>query len=444
MGYRESELLETLKKDFQYPDLLFTKDYIRQTGITEDTGKSYEEVILPFLLDHAGDMVKSDTNWSMYRTVVKEAKGGSRLLTGILSQESFARSVPLDMAVFLKDSRALDWGHFDFSTMDKSGKVLTLFAMQPESQEEQPLCRLLRLWSWKESVNVHILADALSVHAPFAAKAVGLLTGASNDRYGLGKKKSISLSMKRLGALLGVSELYLLHGFHLSPVSEGLSIPGQYTKGELLTLLEKDSSHPESLYQKSYINRMGVTSDTGEPYSKVLAEWLLQHREIWMALPRGLYRRIEGSRAEFLMKNGMFRKVRKQKVLPPFGRVLSDDLLFLGSRFQQTGRPALMLYDSDNGMNAYSLLRILELPDAADNLTCAILRMFTHLATIKGNMLLKDLKLPQDTVIEGRILLDKDDRQTDLFLRDLPYLDTLMKAMGVGLVIMEDGYEALW
>lgn len=444
MGYRESELLETLKKDFQHPDLLFTKDYIRQTGITEDTGKSYEEVILPFLLDHAGDMVKSDTNWSMYRTVVKEAKGGSRLLTGILSQETFAQSVPVDMAVFLKDSRTLEWGHFDFSTMDKSGKVLTLFSMQPESNKEQTLCRLLRLWSWKESVNTHLLEDALSVHSPFSVKAVGLVTGASNERYGLVKKQIVSLSMKRLGILLGVSELYLFHGFHLSPVNLGLSISGRYTKGELLTLLGKDSSHPESLYQKSYINCMGITSDTGEPYSKVLAEWLLHHREIWMTLPRGLYRRIEGSRAEFLMKNDMFRNVRKQKVLPPFGKVLSDDLLFLGSRYQQTGRPSLLLYDAEKGEQGYSLLRVLEIPESGDSLLAAVLRTFTHLAVIDGAKLMDELKLPEETQVEGRILLEKDNRQADLFLRDLPCLSSLMKAMGVGLVIMENGYEALW
>lgn len=444
MGYRESELLDILEKDLYHPDLLFTKDYIRQEGTTEDTGKSYEEVVLPFLLDHAGDLRKNDTNWSMVRTAAREAKGNSRLLGGILSQESFGQSLPLDMAVALKDSRAQDWGYFDFSAVDKSGKVLTLFAMQPETDEELPLCRLLRLWSWKESVNNHILADTLSMQGPFLLKAVGLLTGASNDRYGRGKRKKVSPSLKRLGILLGVSVLYLFHGFHLGPINQGLPVPGQYTKGELLSLLAKDSSHPESLYQKAYMSRMGVTSDTGEPYSKVLAKWLLKHREIWMTLPRGLYRRIEGSRAEFLMKNDMFRKVRKQKVLPPFGRVLSDDILFLGSRFQQTGRPALLLHDADLGGNGYSLLRILEIPDAGDNLTSAVLRMFTHLATIKGDALLDELKLPKDTLIEGRILLEKESRQTDLFLRDLPYLDALMKAMGIGLVIMENGYEALW
>ena len=101
MGYRESELLDILEKDLYHPDVLFTKDYIRQEGTTEDTGKSYEEVVLPFLLDHAGDLRKNDTNWSMVRTAAREAKGNSRLLGGILSQESFGQSLPLDMAVAL-------------------------------------------------------------------------------------------------------------------------------------------------------------------------------------------------------------------------------------------------------------------------------------------------------------------------------------------------------
>ena len=58
--------------------------------------------------------------------------------------------------------------------------------------------------------------------------------------------------------------------------------------------------------------------------------------------------------------------------------------------------------------------------------------------------IMDELKLPKETQVEGRILLEKSNRQTDLFLRDLPFLSALMRAMGVGLVIMEDGYEALW
>ena len=58
--------------------------------------------------------------------------------------------------------------------------------------------------------------------------------------------------------------------------------------------------------------------------------------------------------------------------------------------------------------------------------------------------LLKDMKLPEGSHIESRILLERGEAQTDSFLRDLPCLSELMKAMGIGLVMVEKGYEALW
>lgn len=445
MALTETELLTELEKDLQHPDLLFMKSYIKEEGITADTGKTYEEVILNYLSAHPEKMQKTDTNWSMYLTVADKAStGGSRLLDSILTQNDFNRGFALDMKVVLKDSQVREWGRFAFSSIDREGKVLTLFDMRPEGEKETALARLLRLWSWKESVNPVVLSKALSLPAAFQIRAVSLVTGASNERYGLEEKKRMPLPLKKLGIILGVSELYLFHGFHLVPVNQGLFLSGQYTKAELLSLIERDSKHPESLYQKDYMNRMGITSDTGEPCCQVLAEWLLSHRDIWMSLTKGLYRRIEGSRAEFLIKNHYFKNIRKQKVLPPFGRVLSDDLLFLGSRFQQTGRPSLLLYDAEKGKEGYSLLRVLEIPESGDSLLAAVLRIFTHLATMDDGKIIDELKLPKETQVEGRILLEKSNRQTDLFLRDLPFLSALMRAMGVGLVIMEDGYEALW
>ena len=54
------------------------------------------------------------------------------------------------------------------------------------------------------------------------------------------------------------------------------------------------------------------------------------------------------------------------------------------------------------------------------------------------------MKLPEGSHIESRILLERGEAQTDSFLRDLPCLSELMKAMGIGLVMVEKGYEALW
>lgn len=62
MAYREEELLARLEKDMLHPDLLFTKDYIEEDGVTADTKRRYEEVVLEWLLAHGDGLVKTDRN----------------------------------------------------------------------------------------------------------------------------------------------------------------------------------------------------------------------------------------------------------------------------------------------------------------------------------------------------------------------------------------------
>ena len=243
------------------------------------------------------------------------------------------------MSIHIKDSQAGEWGLFPLASMDRTGRVLTVYDVRQEGEAEMPLHRLLRVWSWKESVNRLTLASALERKSPFVLKAAVLVTGASNERYGSSRRRSISMPLQRLSVLLGVSEFYAFHGIHLAPVNPGLPLYGQYSKAELLSLIEKDGASgvfvPEGIHQPS-----GRYLGYGGAYCQVLGDWLLNHRDIWMPLPRGMYRRVEGARAEKILKSGFWAQVRKQKVLPPFGRVLPDDLVFLGSRFQQVGRPA--------------------------------------------------------------------------------------------------------
>lgn len=93
-----------------------------------------------------------------------------------------------------------------------------------------------------------------------------------------------------------------IHGIYASSYKLIPSIEGQYTKDGLLSMIEKDSNEPCSLFQKEYINHGGVTADTGEPCVKVLSEWLLARREIWLTVPQGRYRLLEGSRMEYESK----------------------------------------------------------------------------------------------------------------------------------------------
>lgn len=443
MAYRESDLLQALEKDMVRPDLLFTREYITHDGVTTDTERPYESVVTSYLLSHISDLQKGMGSAAYLTKVGRASEGRNHQVRSVLTQETFARGLLLDMAVTVKDGASV-FGRFDFSAIDRSGKKLTLFAVEPVGSDERPLARLLRLWAWKEAVSRKTLLKELGLEGPLSLQAVLLYTGASNDRYGISARLPVSMEIKQLSAILGVTELYLFHGTHLVPVNPGLPIPGQYEKEELLSLVERDKVSPETLYQKSYMAREGRTSDTEEPYVKVLSDWISVNFELWLRLQGG-YRLVEGAWAERSGGNRIFTAVRKQRVFPPFGKVLGNDIEILTGEGRQLGRPSMLLYDSfENQAGVTSILRIVETPESSDSLLTAMLSLFTRMSLIDKDKLCRDLKLSPDTQLEGRLLLEKDSKAADLFLRDLPYLSVLMKAMGIGLAMIERDYEALW
>ena len=444
MEYTEKELLDTLAKDLAHPDQLYQKDYIQAEGLTKDTNRSVQEVVAEYLLSHLSELTKTETNWSMFHTSMKPIDPQSRWVMALEEQKEFFHGVFLNGAIRLTDGMTQEAGHFDFMTMDFSGNRISLFELLPNPLKETTLVRILRLWSWKESVQKEIIQKALQIEKTLTFQAVALVTGASNNRYGIEKKIEEPLCFKQLAASLGVSTLYLFHGTYAEPINLGLYTSGQMTKAELLMELQKDSKSPESLYQKEYVNRFGVTSDTREPYCQVISEWLVAHRELWMTVPHGLYRLEEGKRVELLTKNVLFQKIRRQKVLPPFGTVLSRDMTFLGNRGQQLGRSVLLLHDSQSGKRAYSMVRMVEIVDSADSLLRAVLRSFSRLVMVDREKLMEELHLPKETTLESRILVEAGSRQSDWFQRDLGYVNGLMRAMGVGLITLKDGYEAMY
>ena len=444
MKYTEKELLDTLAKDLAHPDLLYQKAYVQEESSTVDTNCAVQEVVAKYLLSHLENLKKTETNWSMFHTSMRPIDSKSRWLMALGEQKEFFHGIFLNGAVRLTDGMTQEAGHFDFMTMDFSGNRISLFELLPHPPKETPLARILRLWSWKESVQKEVIQKALQIEKNLQFQAIALVTGASNERYGVPKNNEDPLCFKQLAASLGVSTLYLFHGTYAEPVNLGLYTSGQMTKAELIMQLEKDSEAPQYLYQKEYVNRFGIITDTREPYSQVISDWLIAHRELWMGVPHGLYRLEEGKRVELLTKNVVFQKIRRQKVLPPYGSVLSRDLTFLGNRGQQLGRSVLLLHDSQRGNRAYSLVRMVEIADTSDSLLRAVLRSFSRLVTVDQEKLMEELHLPKETTLESRILIEAGSRQFDWFQRDLGYVNGLMRAMGVGLMTLKDGYEAMY
>lgn len=444
MAYTEAELIGQLEKDLVRPGELYVKDYIQEGGAASDTGRSYEDIISTYLVSHAEALKMTDTNWGMVHTAIgKTSERGSRMAQKLLSEKDFFHAIPLDGDVRLTDGTMAEIGYFDFMTLDKEGKSLTLFEIRPYPEKEKPLSRLLRCWSLKASLNKALLLQRLGMEKLPRISIVTLITGGGSDHFTPAGRQPVSLPLKQLGGMLGVFCLYLFHGLYGVPVS-GAQAPAQMTRAELLSLLEKDAKHPELLYQKDYINRFGLTSDTKEPYAAVAASWLTGHRDLWMGVAHGLYRLVEGNRVSIMMKDPDLQRIRKQRVFPPFGEVLPVALVLLGNRSQELGRPSMLLYDGNpSGVGTYSLVRALERVDPSDSLLRSVLRAFTHLVLVDRKKLMADLRLPEETTMEVRLVVGKG-MQYDLFLRDLPFVEPLMKAMGIGLITMGEGYEAMY
>ena len=445
MEYTDKELLKRLTADLKRPDLLYEKDYIQEDGRTADGVWLCSEVIGDYLLAHRELLKREELNWGSYHNSFgRSSERGARAAARVLAQKDFFRGMALDGDLKILDGTTKEVGHFDFMTLDREGKCLTLFEMRPYPLKESPLARVLRLWALKESIRVDKLTELLGLAQAPRISVVTLVTGSPNDRYGSGREEE-PWQVKRLGMLLGVSLLYLFHGVHGTVVNGMMPAPLQMTKRELLARLEADAAHPELLYQKDYVNSFAITSDSGETVCAVISSWLTAHRDIWMAVPRGLYRLLEGNRMNLSEKDPYFQKIRKQKVLPPFGKVLPVGLLFLGNRSQQLGRPSLLVYDGrEDGPAPYYMVRAVEKVDSSDALLRSVLRAFTHLLLVNREKLMQDLKLPADTTLEMRLLVEKGTPQYELFLRDLPAMEPLMKAMGVGLMVLEEGYEAMY
>ena len=153
MAYTEAELIGQLEKDLARPGELYVKDYIQEGGAASDTGRSYEDIISTYLVSHAEALKMTDTNWGMVHTAIgKTSERGSRMAQKLLSEKDFFHAIPLDGDVRLTDGTMAEIGYFDFMTLDKEGKSLTLFEISPYPEKEKPLSRLLRCWRDRKSV----------------------------------------------------------------------------------------------------------------------------------------------------------------------------------------------------------------------------------------------------------------------------------------------------
>ena len=430
--YTEEQLCKALAEDMALPEKLeklYEKEYIRTSGVCTDSGRAYGAAAASFLLARR-QALQVQPGAEEETILSKASESGNETAREILSQDRFFHGKPEDLQVTVRNRKSGASCTFFLAALDEAGGRLCFFTDAAEGLTG--LARILFLWTMKEKIDRAAVEKALHLPAgKFRFAAVGL------DRTAGRKAEPASMEEKQLSALLSVFTVRLFRGWHAVPVNGGRSLPGEMTEAELLARLKEDAAHPETLYRKEYINRSGMMADTGEPYARAAARWILEHREIWITAPAGAYRLEEEHR-----EDGFARSVRTQGVLPPFGRVLPEELVFLDPSGEPEGKPVLLFHDSHAMLRGeYSIVRWLEEGTGRESLLGLLLRVFFHMATIGQGELSRRLGLSDETLFEGRIILPAGPAR-DSFLRDLPELEELMKDMGVGLVMAEEGCEA--
>ncbi len=206
-----------------------------------------------------------------------------------------------------------------------------------------------------------------------------------------------------------------------------------YTREETIRRLEESKRDIPLIYRESVVNYRGKTMDTGEYYTEVAAEWLLDHLELFAQIKTitrgasyrvaghdGIPMRLDSNRGEELIAMAM----KRQGVLPIVGRILDYQTPLKNERDERAGKIDLLAYDG-------ATLRILELkaPESTETMLRCVLEGYTYSKIADRAKLLSDFDLPADTAVEACPFVFRGGEQWDEMQHDRPRLKKLIAAL---------------
>ena len=212
-----------------------------------------------------------------------------------------------------------------------------------------------------------------------------------------------------------------------------------YTKTEILEKCEKAFKNVSTFYQADVINYRGVTSDTGELYSEIVADFVLKNLDEFISGIKQIRRETtyktkshtgnkipDDRRAEEKIAVELFNMSQKQGVVfGCVGKIVDYQTPLKNTYKDEAGKIDLLAYDGKT-------LRILELkkPDSTETMLRCVLEGFTYMHTIKDKKkLLSDFGLSEDTEIVACPFVFSNGEQKKEMGEDRPKLKELMKKL---------------
>ena len=206
-----------------------------------------------------------------------------------------------------------------------------------------------------------------------------------------------------------------------------------YTREEIISKVEKAKENMQIFYKSDFINYRGKTFDTGEYYTEIICEWILNNIELLNEIPaitrendyftkthNGVIKNININRDEEIIAMKMFH----QSTINGLGKIIDYQTPLKNKASDKVGKIDLLSYDND-------ILRILELkkPDSEETMLRCVIEGYTYLKTVDTKKLLKDFKLPKDTKIEANPFVFKGGVAYNEMLEERPMLKELIRSL---------------
>ena len=183
-------------------------------------------------------------------------------------------------------------------------------------------------------------------------------------------------------------------------------MPIVYTKAQIIAELEKCSKDMSNLYKEDFINYGGKTTDTGEKYTEVIAEWLLSNIKLFYSIRK--ITRLSSYKVD--SHDGKHRSptvvIYNQGSLNILGKVLDYQTPLKDKQVDEAGKIDIVTYNKD--IKTVYILKLKEEDNKKNKkstmLYCA-LKIYTHLRIFDTDKFLFDFGLPKDTKIKASPLV---------------------------------------
>lgn len=210
-----------------------------------------------------------------------------------------------------------------------------------------------------------------------------------------------------------------------------------YTRQNIKDKCETAFRVVETFYQDDVINYRGETTDTGEAYTEVVAEFLLANlSDFQQSIPQitrtasyktgshdGEYSE-SSNRVEEVTAMKLFNHCKNGAAYDFIGQIIDYQTPLKSKRTDTAGKVDLLAYDGKT-------LRLLELkkPDSEETMLRCVLEGYTYLKTADTAKLLNNFTLPEDTVVVACPFVFRGGTQWAEMKEDRPNLKKLMTAL---------------